>query len=100
LPTPAKIPLAPGNSSVDIGATLQFTATPVTAAGGGITTLPIVYSSSNPSVLSFVPSAGGLACAGKWDTAGRGWYPPGAGGTPVTASGNGGSSGPVTGLGP
>jgi len=96
VPTPAKITLSPGNSSVDIGATLQFTATPVTAAGGGITTLPVVYSSSNPSVLSFVPSAGGLACAGKWDTAGRVCTPQGAGVTQVTATGNGVSSAPVT----
>jgi hypothetical protein len=96
VPTPAKITLTPGNSSIDIGTTLQFSAIPVTAAGGGITTLPIVYSSSNPSVLSFVPSAGGLACAGKWDTQGRVCTPQGAGVTQVTATGNGVSSAPVT----
>ena len=96
VPTPAKINLAPGNSSIDIGSTLQFTASAVTASGGAITTLPIVYSSSNPSVLSFVPSAGGLACAGKWDTAGRVCTPQGAGVTQVTATGNGVSSAPVT----
>ena len=28
-------------------------------------------SSSNPSVLSFVPPAGGLACAGRWDSRAR-----------------------------
>jgi len=96
VPTPAKIILTPGNSSIDIGTTLQFSASPVTAAGGGITTLPIVYSSSNPSVLSFVPSAGGLACAGKWDTSGRVCTPQGAGVTQVTATGNGVASTPVT----
>jgi hypothetical protein len=95
VPTPAKITLTPGNSSIDIGTTLLFSASPVTAAGGAITTLPIVYSSSNPSVLSFVPSAGGLACAGKWDTAGRVCTPQGAGVTQVTATGNGVSSPPV-----
>ena len=96
VPTAAKITLAPGNSSIDIGSTLQFTATAFTAAGGGISTLPIVYSSSNPSVLSFVPSAGGLACAGKWDTAGRVCTPQGTGVAQVTATGNGVSSPPVT----
>ena len=96
VPTPAKITLAPGDSSIDIGSTLQFTATPVTAAGGGISTLPIVYSSSNPAVLSFVPTAGGLACAGKWDTAGRVCTPQGTGVAQVTATGNGVSSPPVT----
>ncbi len=96
VPTPAKINLTPGNSSIDIGTTLQFSASAVTASGGGITTLPIVYSSSNPSVLTFVPSAGGLACAGQWDTAGRVCTPQGAGVTQVTATGNGVSSPPVT----
>lgn len=96
VPTPAKINLTPGNSSIDIGTTLQFTASAVTAGGGAITTLPIVYSSSNPSILSFVPSAGGLACAGKWDTQGRVCTPQGTGVTQVTATGNGVSSAPVT----
>jgi hypothetical protein len=94
VPTPAKITLTPGNSSIDIGTTLLFSAIPVNAAGTGVT-LPIVYASSNPSVLSFVPSAGGLACAGKWDTAGRVCTPQGAGLTQVTATGNGVSSAPV-----
>ena len=96
LPTPAKISLTPGNSSLDVGATLQFTAIAQSASGNGISTVPIVYASSNPTVLSFVPAAGGLACAGKWDTASHVCTPQGTGITQVTATGNGVSSPPVT----
>lgn len=96
LPTPAKISLTPGNSSLDVGATLQFTAIAQSVSGNGISTVPIVYASSNPTVLSFVPAAGGLACAGKWDTASRVCTPQGTGITQVTATGNGVSSPPVT----
>jgi hypothetical protein len=95
LPTPAVITLTPGNSSLDLGTTLLFSAKAQTASGGPISTVPFVYSSSNPSVLSFVPTAGGLACAGKWDTLGRVCTPEGTGVTQVTATGNGVSSAPV-----
>jgi len=96
VPTPTKITLAPGDSSIDLGSTLQFTAAAVGPTGGALTTVPIVFSSSNPSVLSFVPAAGGLACAGKWDTGSRVCTPQGAGVTQVTATGNGVTSAPVT----
>src|SRR5207302_3164740 len=55
IPTPTKITLAPGDSSIDLGATLQFTAAAQGPTGGALTTVPIVFSSSNPAVLSFVP---------------------------------------------
>ncbi len=89
-PTPTKIDLSPTESSLDLGATVQFLArlTPAVAA-------PVVYTSSNPSVLSFVPSAAGLACAGKWDTLARICTPQGAGVTEVTATANGVTSAPV-----
>ena len=91
LPTPAAITLAASSTSVDIGQTVQFTATlrpPVT--------VPVVYASSNPSVLSFVPAAAGLGCAGKWDTGSHVCTPQGAGVTQVTATANGVTSPPVT----
>ncbi len=96
VPTPAKITLAPGDSSVDLGTTLQFQATAVTSTGSALSTVPIVYTSSNPAVLTFVPAAGGLACAGKWNTASSVCTPQGAGVTQVTATGNGVTSPPVT----
>ena len=90
-PTPTKITLTPAQSSLDLGATLLFSAflNPTSAT-------PVVFTSSNPAVLSFVPSAGGLACAGRWDTLGRVCTPQGAGVTQVTASANGVTSAPVT----
>jgi hypothetical protein len=90
IPTPTKIDLSPPESSLDLGATVQFSARLTPAA-----TVPIVYTSSNPSVLSFVPSAPGFACAGKWDTLARICTPQGAGFTEVTATANGVTSAPV-----
>jgi hypothetical protein len=89
-PTPTKVILTPSDSSLDLGATLLFSAvlTPPVIT-------PVVYTSSNPSVLSFVPSSGGLACAGRWDTLARVCTPQGAGFTQVTATANGVTSQPV-----
>lgn len=91
--TPTAISLSPANSSVDLGSTLQFTA--VATSGSRPVNVPIVYTSSNPAVLSFIPSAGGLACAGRWDTLGQICSPTGAGFAQVTASANGVTSLPV-----
>lgn len=96
VPTPTKVSITPADSSIDLGSTLQFSATAQSSTGGSITTVPIVFNSSNPSVLSFVPTAGGLACAGKWDTLGRVCTPQAVGVTQVTATANGVSSPPVT----
>src|SRR5215470_4663338 len=90
-PTPTGISLTPATGSLDLGATLQFVARLIPA-----TNVPIVYSSSNPSVLTFVPTAAGLACAGRWDTLARVCTPQGAGLTQVTATANGVTSAPVT----
>jgi hypothetical protein len=89
-PTPTKVVLTPGTGTLDLGATLLFSAqlTPPAA-------VPVVFTSSNPSVLSFVASAGGLACAGRWDTLGHVCTPGGAGVTQVTATANGVTSAPV-----
>src|SRR5512133_3006969 len=67
LPTPSKVSLSPANSRLALGSTLQLTAIPLNSLGNGIAGLPLVYTSSNPSVLTFVPAGGGVACAGKWD---------------------------------
>jgi len=91
--TPTTVTLGPADSSVDLGSTLQFTAS--ARNGAGSVNVPFVYTSSNPAVLSFVPSAGGLACAGRWDTLGQICTPTGAGFAQVTASGNGVTSAPV-----
>jgi hypothetical protein len=95
-PTPTSVDLTPATGSLDLGATLLFSAIPKNSAGGPISGVPIVYTSSNPSVLSFVASAAGLACAGRWDDVGRICTPQGAGVTQVTATGNGVTSAPVT----
>jgi hypothetical protein len=91
--TPTTVTLSPADSSVDLGSTLQFTAS--ARNGAGAVNVPFVYTSSNPSVLSFVPSAGGFACAGRWDTLGQICTPTGAGFAQVTASANGVTSAPV-----
>ncbi|HST11911.1 MAG TPA: WD40 repeat domain-containing protein [Terriglobales bacterium] len=89
-PTPTKVLLIPTTGTLDLGATLAFSASLIPPAA-----VPVVFTSSNPRVLSFVPSAGGLACAGRWDTLGRVCTPGGAGVTQVTASANGVTSAPV-----
>jgi trimeric autotransporter adhesin len=90
LSTPSKIAIAPGNSSIDVGTTLTFS-----AAVTPTSTVPVTFSSSNPGVLSFVASAPGVACAGRWDTAGQICSPTSVGVAQVTASANGVVSAPV-----
>src|SRR5215470_11096565 len=50
LPVPTSIRLNPTVASMDIGSTLQFTAT---GTGGGGRTITFTYQSSNPAVLTF-----------------------------------------------
>jgi len=90
LPTPSKIVLTPGNSSIDLGTMLTFSATLTPSS-----TVPVTFTSSNPSVLSFVSTASGVACAGRWDTAGQICSPTSVGVAQVTASANGVVSAPV-----
>jgi trimeric autotransporter adhesin len=92
LPTPGSVSLSAPSTSVDLGATLQFIATPSRPA----TSTGAVYTSSNPSALSFVPAAGGLACAGRWDSTGLVCSPQSVGVATVTATINGVTSPPVT----
>ena len=91
LPTPTKVTLTPSSSSLEIGGLQQFTATPMPS-----TTTPAVYTSSNPDVLSFVPTAGGVACAGRWNSTGQICSPVAVGIAEVTATINGVASNPVT----
>jgi hypothetical protein len=94
--TPTKVNLTPTTASIDLGTTLQFNASVLNAAGNLLSSVPVIYTSSNPGVLTFVPSAGGLACAGRWDTLGQVCLPSGVGVTQVTASANGVVSPAVT----
>jgi hypothetical protein len=91
LPTPASVALAPTATSLELGGLQQFTATVSPTS-----TAPVVYSSSNPDVLSFVPTAIGLACAGRWNSTGQVCSPVGVGVAEVTATVNGVTSNPVT----
>lgn len=91
LPVPTSIKLSPTVASMDLGSTLQFTAT---ATGGGGKAISFTYQSSNPAVLTFTST--GVACAGSWDSAGLVCSPGGVGITEVTATSNGVASPPVT----
>ena len=91
LPTPTKVTLTPASGTLDLGALIQFTATVMPTS-----TAPVVYTSSNPDVLSFVPAAGGVACAGRWNPTGQICSPQAVGVTQVTATVNGVASNPVT----
>lgn len=91
LPSPRTVTLTAPSTSIDLGTML-----PLTASANPAVTTPILYSSSNPSVLSFVPAAGGLACAGRWDADGTVCHPQSVGVAQVTATANGVTSAPVT----
>ena len=95
LPTPSKVTLTPASSSLDLGAVLTFTANVVNRTGGSLS-VPVTFTSSDPSVVSFVSTAPGVACAGRWDTAGQICSPTKVGVAQVTASANGVVSAPVT----
>jgi len=96
-PTPTSVAITPAISpqSVDLGSLLAFTAIPQNSAHQAIT-MPVTFLSSNSSVLTFVPAAAGVACAGRWDALGQVCTPTGAGVSQVTAVANGVSSPPIT----
>jgi trimeric autotransporter adhesin len=91
LPTPTTVRLAPDNVSLDLGGLQQFSATVSPSS-----TVPVVYTSDNPDVLSFVPAAGSVACAGRWNSTGQICSPVAVGVAQVTATANGVTSNPVT----
>ena len=91
LPTPTTVRLIPDNVSLDLGGLQQFSATVSPSS-----TVPVVYTSDNPDVLSFVPAAGSVACAGRWNSTGQICSPVAVGVAQVTATANGVTSNPVT----
>lgn len=65
-PTPSVILLTPTPSaSLELGKTLQFSATPQNSSQNTLTT-PVQFVSSNTAVVTV--SSGGVACAGSWDS--------------------------------
>jgi hypothetical protein len=98
LPTPTSVAITPnGNSvSVELGTTLQFTGTALNGSRQQIGGVPVDYISSNPSVLTFVPTSAGLACAGSWNATAQVCTAGSIGITQVTAVANGVSSPIVT----
>jgi hypothetical protein len=81
---PGKIILLPAsNTSLVLGGTLNFNASVQTAGGININT-PVIYTSSDTSILTIAPN--GVACAGHWDIAYTTCSPGGTGPVTVTAS--------------
>ena len=76
-------PLPASNTSLVLGGTLNFNASVQTAGGININT-PVIYTSSDTSILTIAPN--GVACAGHWDIAYTTCSPGGTGPVTVTAS--------------
>ncbi|MBV9482032.1 MAG: hypothetical protein JO249_14945 [Acidobacteria bacterium] len=92
---PAVIKLTPTpTASVDLGSTLQFSASALNGTRAPLTTT-FSYSSTNPAVVSI--ASNGLACAGTWDsvTTPVVCTPGGVGQATITASSNGVVSAPT-----
>jgi hypothetical protein len=96
-PFPAKIILSPGiSTSLQMGATLQFTASAVNASNTSISTTftYALTSVSSPGILDVSPA--GFACAGNWNAPYYSVCTPGASGVvQVTASAFGSTSPPT-----
>ncbi len=93
---PAVVKISPTpTASMDLGSTLQFTASALNGNRGPLVTT-FTYSSNKPSVVSI--ASNGLACAGTWDslTIPVVCTPGGAGTAQITASSSGVVSAPVT----
>jgi hypothetical protein len=95
-PVPANVVLTPATTaSVDVGATVTFTAQAEDNKNNAATQ-PVSYFSSNPAVATV--AANGIACAGTWDsiTSPQVCTPGPAGVAQITASAQGVSSPPTT----
>jgi len=95
-PVPAIVVLNPATTaSMDVGATMVFTAIPQDAAKAALVQ-PITYSSGNPAVVTI--AANGIACAGTWDSlvSPQVCTPGPAGVAQISASAQGVSSPPTT----
>jgi hypothetical protein len=95
-PTPANVVLNPATTaSMDVGATLTFTAIPEDNTKKTLAQ-PITFLSGNPAVVTI--AANGIACAGTWDSlvSPQVCTPGPAGMAQITASAQGVSSPPTT----
>ncbi|HYL12966.1 MAG TPA: hypothetical protein VEV41_08015 [Terriglobales bacterium] len=94
-PLAASIKLTPATASIELGSTLQLTASALGSNQQAIA-IAFAYQSSNPQVLTVANN--GLACAGSWDSlvAPAVCTPTGVGIAQVTASASGTTSAPVT----
>jgi trimeric autotransporter adhesin len=96
LPEATGISITPAtNASMDVGTTLQFTASAV-GATGRVITVPIAFNSSDTRILTV--ASNGLGCAGSWDslTSPAVCTPGPSGVATVTANVSSTSSSPVT----
>jgi hypothetical protein len=90
---PAKITLSPATSaSLQLGATITFTASAQNSAGTAISPA-FTFQSSDTSILNIAPN--GVACAGRWDATFGTCTPGGTGSVQVTASAVGTTSPPT-----
>jgi hypothetical protein len=94
-PLAASIKLTPTTASIELGSTLQLTASALGSNQQAIS-ISFTYQSTNPQVLTVANN--GVACAGSWDslTAPAVCTPTGVGTAQVTASASGTTSAPVT----
>jgi hypothetical protein len=89
----ARIILNPGgNSSIQIGSFIGFSASATNAAGNNVGAT-FTYSSSDTSILNI--ASNGAGCAGRWDAAFTSCTPGGTGVVKVTASAQGATSPPT-----
>ena len=89
----AKIILNPGgNSSIQVGSFINFSASATNAAGNNVGTT-FTFNSSDTSILNIAPN--GAGCAGRWDAAFTSCTPGGTGVVKVTASAQLSSSAPT-----
>ena len=89
----ARIILNPGgNSSIQVGSFIAFSASATNAAGNNIGAT-FTYNSSDTSILNI--ASNGAACAGRWDAAFTSCTPGGTGVVKVTATAQGAVSPPT-----
>jgi len=89
----ARIILNPGgNSSIQVGSFIAFSASATNAAGNNVGAT-FTYNSSDTSILNI--ASNGAACAGRWDAAFTSCTPGGTGVVKVTASAQGATSPPT-----
>ncbi len=90
---PGRISLTPGgNTSLEVGGVLGFTASAATSSGTNIS-IGFTFTSSDTSILTLAPN--GVACAGHWDVNYTVCTPGNIGPVQVTASTLGASSNPT-----